>query len=252
MCCCGTGMRAWAKQPQRRSGSRGRRGRPHPGLAGDEQQGLRYCCASRGSTCPRGPPARPRCSSPSFRQMCIKYLTQASRFQRRAQPTCASVAGSRCRQVTFLQALLSPGRKARQLFVGLGVAWCWPPSTFWSCWPGGGARRCPSSWEYLRPPHWGSHGAESSVPPTGELYRVSLRRQRFPAQGSIEIHEDSEVGWASGGVWAHLWSGFLGEPQAGGHLTSSSLVSLCDSGQVLIFLWAAGSRVNQEGLLGPF
>uniref|UniRef100_A0A2I3HTZ6 Membrane-associated phosphatidylinositol transfer protein 3 n=1 Tax=Nomascus leucogenys TaxID=61853 RepID=A0A2I3HTZ6_NOMLE len=26
-----------------------------------------------------------------------------------------------------------------------------------------------------------------------ELYRVSLRRQRFPAQGSIEIHEDSEV-----------------------------------------------------------
>ncbi|XP_023586765.1 membrane-associated phosphatidylinositol transfer protein 3 [Trichechus manatus latirostris] len=28
----------------------------------------------------------------------------------------------------------------------------------------------------------------------GELYRVSLRRQRFPAQGSIEIHEDSEEG----------------------------------------------------------
>uniref|UniRef100_A0A8D1WQV0 Membrane-associated phosphatidylinositol transfer protein 3 n=1 Tax=Sus scrofa TaxID=9823 RepID=A0A8D1WQV0_PIG len=27
-----------------------------------------------------------------------------------------------------------------------------------------------------------------------ELYRVSLRRQRFPAQGSIEIHEDSEEG----------------------------------------------------------
>lgn len=25
-----------------------------------------------------------------------------------------------------------------------------------------------------------------------ELYRVSLRRQRFPAQGSIEIHEDGE------------------------------------------------------------
>uniref|UniRef100_G1SIE4 Membrane-associated phosphatidylinositol transfer protein 3 n=1 Tax=Oryctolagus cuniculus TaxID=9986 RepID=G1SIE4_RABIT len=28
----------------------------------------------------------------------------------------------------------------------------------------------------------------------GELYRVSLRRQKFPAQGSIEIHEDSEEG----------------------------------------------------------
>ncbi|XP_040856508.1 membrane-associated phosphatidylinositol transfer protein 3 isoform X2 [Ochotona curzoniae] len=27
-----------------------------------------------------------------------------------------------------------------------------------------------------------------------ELYRVSLRRQKFPAQGSIEIHEDSEDG----------------------------------------------------------
>ncbi|KAF0872631.1 PITM3 protein, partial [Crocuta crocuta] len=27
-----------------------------------------------------------------------------------------------------------------------------------------------------------------------ELYRVSLRRQKFPAQGSIEIHEDSEEG----------------------------------------------------------
>ncbi|KAF5911754.1 hypothetical protein HPG69_015732 [Diceros bicornis minor] len=28
----------------------------------------------------------------------------------------------------------------------------------------------------------------------GELYRVSLRRQKFPAQGSIEIHEDNEEG----------------------------------------------------------
>uniref|UniRef100_A0A4X1UNJ9 Membrane-associated phosphatidylinositol transfer protein 3 n=1 Tax=Sus scrofa TaxID=9823 RepID=A0A4X1UNJ9_PIG len=36
--------------------------------------------------------------------------------------------------------------------------------------------------------------AEVSVSPAGELYRVSLRRQRFPAQGSIEIHEDSEEG----------------------------------------------------------
>lgn len=44
--------------------------------------------------------------------------------------------------------------------------------------------------------------AEVSVSPAGELYRVSLRRQRFPAQGSIEIHEDSEVGWVSDGVWA--------------------------------------------------
>ncbi|KAL8198686.1 UNVERIFIED_CONTAM: Membrane-associated phosphatidylinositol transfer protein 3 [Gekko kuhli] len=28
----------------------------------------------------------------------------------------------------------------------------------------------------------------------GELYRASLRKQRYPAQGSIEIHEDSEEG----------------------------------------------------------
>ncbi|XP_074976953.1 membrane-associated phosphatidylinositol transfer protein 3 isoform X8 [Caretta caretta] len=28
----------------------------------------------------------------------------------------------------------------------------------------------------------------------GELYRASLRKQRFPAQGSIEIHEDNEEG----------------------------------------------------------
>ncbi|XP_041281300.1 membrane-associated phosphatidylinositol transfer protein 3 isoform X3 [Onychostruthus taczanowskii] len=28
----------------------------------------------------------------------------------------------------------------------------------------------------------------------GELYRTSLRKQRFPAQGSIEIHEDNEEG----------------------------------------------------------
>lgn len=28
---------------------------------------------------------------------------------------------------------------------------------------------------------------------SGELYRTSLRKQRFPAQGSIEIHEDNEV-----------------------------------------------------------
>uniref|UniRef100_A0A5F9D6I1 Membrane-associated phosphatidylinositol transfer protein 3 n=1 Tax=Oryctolagus cuniculus TaxID=9986 RepID=A0A5F9D6I1_RABIT len=32
-----------------------------------------------------------------------------------------------------------------------------------------------------------------------ELYRVSLRRQKFPAQGSIEIHEDSEVSRACEG-----------------------------------------------------
>ncbi|NWV36840.1 PITM3 protein, partial [Grantiella picta] len=29
---------------------------------------------------------------------------------------------------------------------------------------------------------------------SGELYRASLRKQRFPAQGSIEIHEDNEEG----------------------------------------------------------
>lgn len=29
---------------------------------------------------------------------------------------------------------------------------------------------------------------------SGELYRTSLRKQRLPAQGSIEIHEDNEVG----------------------------------------------------------
>lgn len=28
---------------------------------------------------------------------------------------------------------------------------------------------------------------------SGELYRASLRKQRFPAQGSIEIQEDNEV-----------------------------------------------------------
>lgn len=28
---------------------------------------------------------------------------------------------------------------------------------------------------------------------SGELHRASLRKQRFPAQGSIEIHEDNEV-----------------------------------------------------------
>lgn len=28
---------------------------------------------------------------------------------------------------------------------------------------------------------------------SGELYRASLRKQRLPAQGSIEIHEDNEV-----------------------------------------------------------
>uniref|UniRef100_A0A4X2MCH2 Membrane-associated phosphatidylinositol transfer protein 3 n=1 Tax=Vombatus ursinus TaxID=29139 RepID=A0A4X2MCH2_VOMUR len=32
------------------------------------------------------------------------------------------------------------------------------------------------------------------MPALRELYRVSLRRQKFPAQGSIEIHEDAEVG----------------------------------------------------------
>ncbi|XP_036125156.1 membrane-associated phosphatidylinositol transfer protein 3 isoform X1 [Molossus molossus] len=44
------------------------------------------------------------------------------------------------------------------------------------------------------------HQGEGSVPCTSnilqekqrELYRVSLRRQKFPAQGSIEIHEDNE------------------------------------------------------------
>ncbi|XP_022451208.1 membrane-associated phosphatidylinositol transfer protein 3 isoform X1 [Delphinapterus leucas] len=46
------------------------------------------------------------------------------------------------------------------------------------------------------------HQGEANVPCTSsilqekqrELYRVSLRRQRFPAQGSIEIHEDNEEG----------------------------------------------------------
>uniref|UniRef100_A0A452RAL2 PITPNM family member 3 n=1 Tax=Ursus americanus TaxID=9643 RepID=A0A452RAL2_URSAM len=46
------------------------------------------------------------------------------------------------------------------------------------------------------------HEGDGSAPCTSsalqekqrELYRVSLRRQRFPAQGSIEIHEDSEEG----------------------------------------------------------
>ncbi|XP_053068588.1 membrane-associated phosphatidylinositol transfer protein 3 isoform X2 [Acinonyx jubatus] len=46
------------------------------------------------------------------------------------------------------------------------------------------------------------HQGDGSTPCTSsalqekqrELYRVSLRRQRFPAQGSIEIHEDNEEG----------------------------------------------------------
>ncbi|XP_008048076.2 membrane-associated phosphatidylinositol transfer protein 3 [Carlito syrichta] len=46
------------------------------------------------------------------------------------------------------------------------------------------------------------HQVEGTTPCTSsilqekqrELYRVSLRRQKFPAQGSIEIHEDSEEG----------------------------------------------------------
>uniref|UniRef100_A0A9L0SB56 Membrane-associated phosphatidylinositol transfer protein 3 n=1 Tax=Equus caballus TaxID=9796 RepID=A0A9L0SB56_HORSE len=46
------------------------------------------------------------------------------------------------------------------------------------------------------------HQGEGSAPCTSsilqekqrELYRVSLRRQKFPAQGSIEIHEDNEEG----------------------------------------------------------
>ncbi|XP_019515357.1 PREDICTED: membrane-associated phosphatidylinositol transfer protein 3 [Hipposideros armiger] len=58
------------------------------------------------------------------------------------------------------------------------------------------------------------HQGEGSGPCTSsilqekqrELYRVSLRRQKFPAQGSIEIHEDNEVGWVSEDVWAHLCS----------------------------------------------
>ncbi|XP_023579083.1 membrane-associated phosphatidylinositol transfer protein 3 isoform X2 [Octodon degus] len=37
-----------------------------------------------------------------------------------------------------------------------------------------------------------------------ELYRVSLRRQRFPAQGSIEIHEDSEEGCAQRSCKTHV------------------------------------------------
>lgn len=28
---------------------------------------------------------------------------------------------------------------------------------------------------------------------SGELYRASVRKQKFPAQGSVEIHEDNEV-----------------------------------------------------------
>ncbi|OBS69156.1 hypothetical protein A6R68_02265 [Neotoma lepida] len=37
-----------------------------------------------------------------------------------------------------------------------------------------------------------------------ELYRVSLRRQRFPAQGSIEIHEDGEEGLAQRSCKTHV------------------------------------------------
>ncbi|KAL6092468.1 hypothetical protein STEG23_019197 [Scotinomys teguina] len=38
----------------------------------------------------------------------------------------------------------------------------------------------------------------------GELYRVSLRRQRFPAQGSIEIHEDGEEGCSQRSCKIHV------------------------------------------------
>lgn len=48
--------------------------------------------------------------------------------------------------------------------------------------------------------------ADHAIFSTGELYRVSLRRQKFPAQGSIEIHEENEVGQVSGD--------FLDEPDA--------------------------------------
>ncbi|XP_006533629.1 membrane-associated phosphatidylinositol transfer protein 3 isoform X6 [Mus musculus] len=37
-----------------------------------------------------------------------------------------------------------------------------------------------------------------------ELYRVSLRRQRFPAQGSIEIHEDGEEGCSQRSCKTHV------------------------------------------------
>uniref|UniRef100_A0A8C5ZW47 Membrane-associated phosphatidylinositol transfer protein 3 n=1 Tax=Marmota marmota marmota TaxID=9994 RepID=A0A8C5ZW47_MARMA len=38
----------------------------------------------------------------------------------------------------------------------------------------------------------------------GELYRASLRRQKFPAQGSIEIHEDSEEGCSQRSCKTHV------------------------------------------------
>lgn len=37
-----------------------------------------------------------------------------------------------------------------------------------------------------------------------ELYRVSLRRQKFPAQGSIEIHEDGEEGCSQRSCKTHV------------------------------------------------
>ncbi|XP_073903225.1 membrane-associated phosphatidylinositol transfer protein 3 isoform X1 [Castor canadensis] len=37
-----------------------------------------------------------------------------------------------------------------------------------------------------------------------ELYRVSLRRQKFPAQGSIEIHDDSEEGCSQRSCKTHV------------------------------------------------
>nr|XP_045014712.1 membrane-associated phosphatidylinositol transfer protein 3 isoform X1 [Jaculus jaculus] len=56
------------------------------------------------------------------------------------------------------------------------------------------------------------HQGDGSVPCTSsilqekqrELYRVSLRRQRFPAQGSIEIHEDSEEGCSQRSCKTHV------------------------------------------------
>ncbi|XP_030877412.1 membrane-associated phosphatidylinositol transfer protein 3 [Leptonychotes weddellii] len=52
----------------------------------------------------------------------------------------------------------------------------------------------PDPREHLQPRPEGGPQVLSPLFPAGELYRVSLRRQRFPAQGSIEIHEDNEEG----------------------------------------------------------
>ncbi|XP_064438629.1 membrane-associated phosphatidylinositol transfer protein 3 isoform X2 [Mirounga angustirostris] len=119
--------------------------------------------------------------------------------------------GSRSQQRAFLLLLLSRVKKSRTVLSG--TASPAPGTARAGACPAGlpslGGRRflVPLiwSWGLDAVPPAGPQGAPATRPeggpqvlsplfPAGELYRVSLRRQRFPAQGSIEIHEDNEEG----------------------------------------------------------